>query len=656
MKKLTSIILVALMLISVFAIAPITAGAITSSGDFEYTILDDDSICVSRYIGNNTEITVPAEIDGYKVAVIGSGAFANSIGKELKSITISEGVKSISKRAFTHSNIDSIFIPASVNDIHAEAFFACQFEKIDANRNNQYFITDNGVLFNKDKTKLLAYPRKNTPTSYTIPNGVKTIEYAAFAFNGNLSNVIIPDTVKSINSNAFTYCENLKNITMPSSIIHISENAFELSQCEEIDGGYYIGDCLIDSSDDIGENFVIKEGTRLVADCALKGIYSLESIKVPASVEVIGDCAFLQFNSDSGYDEFKSKFKSINVSKDNKNFCSVDGVMFNKDKTELLYYPCGKDDTTYTVANTVEKLGKVSFASNKLESIKLPDNLKYIGESAFQYSGIKSISLPDSVEYLGKYAFNRSVLESVEIPTKIINIEEGCFEYCYQLKNVLFKGNIENINDYAFNSCESLAVIDIPDSVTHIGDGALQLTDIEKIKLPYNLENIGKYAFNNCEKLQEVIIPDNEITINNRAFYNCPKLNIVTIPAKIKSIGTSAFGYKGDIYNETDEYSEEGVLENLIIQGYSGTATETYANENGIEFISLGNNPMRLGDVNCDGKVDIDDVTETQKYVANMISFTEEQQKIADVTKDGKINVDDVTLIQKYVAGLAVIE
>ena len=59
-----------------------------------------------------------------------------------------------------------------------------------------------------------------------------------------------------------------------------------------------------------------------------------------------------------------------------------------------------------------------------------------------------------------------------------------------------------------------------------------------------------------------------------------------------------------------------------------------------------------LGDVNGDGKIDIDDVTETQKYVANMLSFTEEQQKVADVTNDGKINIDDVTTLQKYIAGI----
>lgn len=647
MKKLTSIILSVIMIFSIFTIVPITAKAITS-GDYDYNILDDGTAIITHYNGSDTEVTIPSTIDGYTVTVIGSGSF---ILTNLESVVISDGIKTINGQAFAHSTVHKISIPASVVDIQPGAFKMCGVEEIFVDSANLYYTSENGVLFNKDKTALLAYPINNTQISYTIPNSVKTIEYAAFMFGSNLSNVIIPNTVTSINEEAFFYCSNLKDVEIPNSVTEIDRNAFDFSICNEENGGYYIGDCLIGADYDFGGSFSIKEGTRLVADEALRGIYSIESITVPSSVEVVGDCAFLQFNFEGGdEDEFKSKLKSINVAQSNKDFCSVDGVMFNKDKTELLYYPCGKATTTYTVPSTVRKLGKVSFSSNQLESLKLPDNLKYIGDSAFEYSGLKNITIPENVEYLGKCAFERSCLETIEIPSSITSIEEGCFENCRTLKSVSIKGNIKSLNDYVFNWCESLSEIDIPDSVTNIGKGAFQLTGIQKIKLPNNLENIGEYAFNNCKILKELIIPNNEVTIRKRAFYNCPKLTNVLIPNMVKKIEKSSFGYEGDIFNDYDEYCSENIINNFKIQGYSDTTAEKYAKENGIDFISLGNSPMRSGDVNGDGKIDITDATEIQKYLVNLVNFDNTQKSVADTNGDGKVSIADATLIQKYIA------
>lgn len=629
MKKLTSIILTALILISVFAIGTFSVGAITS-GDYHYVILDDGTARIIHYNGSDTKVTIPNEIDGHTVTELARGSFSMS-----------------------SKNFDNISIPASVVDIQPGAFKLCGVEEIFVDSANLYYTSENGVLFNKDKTALLAYPINNTQISYTIPNSVKTIEYAAFMFGSNLSNVIIPNTVTSINEEAFSYCSNLKDIEIPNSVTQIGINAFDFSMCNKESGGYYIGNCLIGADNDFCGNFSIKEGTRLVADEALKEKYSIESITVPSSVEVVGDYAFLQFSFEGGYeDEFKSILKNINIAEDNKNFCSIDGVMFNKDKTELLYYPCGKENITYTVPNTVKKLGKVSFSSCQLESLKLPDNLKSIGESAFQYSSLKNITIPQNVEYLGKYAFDRSALEIIDIPSSITVIEEGCFELCGKLKSVSFKGNIKCIKDYAFDRCESLTEIDIPDSVTNIGTGAFQLTGIQKIELPNKLENIGEYAFNNCENLQELIIPNNEITISSRAFYNCPKLTNILIPNKVKEIGLSAFGYEGDIFDNYDEYGSENVINNFKIQGYSETTAETYASENSIEFISLGNIPILLGDVNADSKINITDATEIQKYLVQLVNFDDTQKSVADTNGDGKVNITDVTQIQKYIAQL----
>ena len=168
----------------------------------------------------------------------------------------------------------------------------------------------------------------------------------------------------------FYLCSNLKNVSIPTSVKSIGRDAFDFSVCSKVNNGYYISNCLIGADNEINGNFTIKDGTRLVADSAIKGNENLESITVPASVEIIGDCAFLNFSSDS--------FKNITVANENKYFSSENGVLFNKNKTELLCYPCGKNETTYTVPKTVTKLATVSFSSCKLNKLNLPKQFKII--------------------------------------------------------------------------------------------------------------------------------------------------------------------------------------------------------------------------------------------------------------------------------------
>ena len=638
-KKFAAILLSALILSSSFSILPVSAATVgndtavvsvnstLTSGNYQYKVLDDNTICISRYIGEEENITIPAKINGLTVTTIGKGAFVQT-------------------------GMGSLNIPASITDIKPNAFKLSGFNKIEVDKNNSNYTSINGVLFSKDKTVLFAYPKENSATSYIIPDGVKIIESTAFMGASNLNNIVIPDGVTTIKENAFYLWSNLKNVSIPTSVKSIGRDAFDFSVCSKVNNGYYISNCLIGADNEINGNFTIKDGTRLVADSALRGIENLESITIPASVEIIGDCALLNFSIDG-------KLKSITVSKANKNFSSENGVLFNKNKTELIYYPFGKEDTIYTVPSTVTKLAKVSFNDCKLSKLNLPDNLKYIDESAFQGISLKSLSIPESVEYIGRYAFDLSGIETIHIPKGITTIEEGTFYRCMQLKSVSIDNHIKHIGDYAFSACYNLSDINISNNVTSIGKGAFQSTIIQKIELPASLESIGEYAFNDCQNLQEVTIPNKEVNINNRAFYNCPKLNTVAIPAKVKEIGKNAFGYQGNIFDEEDyEYGEENSIRDFKITGYSNTAAETYAKENGFEFISLGEQIL-TGDANQDGTVNIKDVTYLQMHIAGnkntdgspLIDETNKQLfDSIDMNNDGKLTVNDVPALQTYLA------
>lgn len=637
-KKFAAILLSALILSSSFSALPVSAATVgndttvvsvnstLTSGNYQYKVLDDDTICISRYIGDETNATIPVKINGLTVTTIG-------------------------KNAFAQTGLGCLNIPASITDIKPNAFKFSGFNKIEVDKNNLNYTSINGVLFSKDKTVLLAYPKENSATSYIIPDGVKIIESTAFMGTSNLNSIVIPNGVTTIKENAFYLCSNLKNVSIPTSVKSIGEYAFDFSACTKENYGYYIGNCLIGADNEINGNFTIKDGTRLVADSALREIDNLGNISIPASVEIIGDCAFLNFSSES--------LKNITVANENKYFSSENGVLFNKNKTELLCYPCGKNETTYTVPNTVTKLAKVSFSGCKLNKLNLPNNLKYIDESAFTETSLKTLSIPESVEYIGKYTFLMSGIETVNIPKRIATIEEGTFSCCINLKSVTIDNNIKHIGDYAFSRCYNLSDINISNNVTSIGKGAFQSTIIQKIELPASLESIGEYAFNDCQNLQEVTIPNKEVNINNRAFYNCPELNTVTIPAKVKEIGKNAFGYQGNIFDEEDyKYGEENSIQDFKITGYSNTAAETYAKENGFEFISLGEQIL-IGDANQDGTVNIKDVTYLQMHIAGnkntdgspLIDETNKQLfDSIDMNNDGKLTVNDVTALQTYLA------
>lgn len=637
-KKFAAILLSALILSSSFSILPVSAATVgndttvvsvnstLTSGNYQYKVLDDNTICISRYIGDETNATIPVKINGLTVTTIG-------------------------KNAFAQTGLGCLNIPASITDIKPNAFKFSGFNKIEVDKNNLNYTSINGVLFTKDKTVLLAYPKENSATSYIIPDGVKIIESTAFMGTSNLNSIVIPNGVTTIKENAFYLCSNLKNVSIPTSVKSIGEYAFDFSACTKENYGYYIGNCLIGADNEINGNFTIKDGTRLVADSALREIDNLGNISIPASVEIIGDCAFLNFSSES--------LKNITVANENKYFSSENGVLFNKNKTELLCYPCGKNETTYTVPNTVTKLAKVSFSGCKLNKLNLPNNLKYIDESAFTETSLKTLSIPESVEYIGKYTFLMSGIETVNIPKRIATIEEGTFSCCINLKSVTIDNNIKHIGDYAFSRCYNLSDINISNNVTSIGKGAFQSTIIQKIELPASLESIGEYAFNDCQNLQEVTIPNKEVNINNRAFYNCPELNTVTIPAKVKEIGKNAFGYQGNIFDEEDyEYGEENSIQDFKITGYSNTAAETYAKENGFEFISLGEQIL-TGDANQDGTVNIKDVTYLQMHIAGnkntdgspLIDETNKQLfDSIDMNNDSKLTVNDVTALQTYLA------
>ena len=216
-KRITAIILSAFMTVSAFSALSVSAATVDSnapvvsaddnlvSGDFKYSVLDDGTVEIARYVGSDTDITIPDTIDGRDVASIGDESFSGMYifdrdviitvnlpttlknigemafwGDNIKEITIPNGVETIGDGAFGGTALEKLFIPESVKYCD-HLFDFNRLKEITVDENNKNYYSKDGCLFRKSDNVLLFYPNGNERTEYTIPDGTTGIyDYAFF--------------------------------------------------------------------------------------------------------------------------------------------------------------------------------------------------------------------------------------------------------------------------------------------------------------------------------------------------------------------------------------------------------------------------------------------------------------------------------------------
>ncbi len=542
---------------------------------------------------NLTSVTIPNS-----VRTIGGQAFQNC--SKLTSITIPDSVTSIGSYAFDGcTNLVSVTIPDSVISIGENVFEDTGYYKDSSNWEDDALYIGNHLIgvdksFSgeyeiKEGTLCIAGSAFRNCTALTvviIPDSVISFGDEAFYNCSKLASITIPESVTSIGSYAFYGCTGLTDITVPDSVTSIGYFAFKdtgyyKDRSNWVDNALYIGNHLIGVDESFSGEYEIKEGTLCIASSAFRNCTALTVVTIPDSVTGISDYAF---NGCTG-------LVGINVAEGNTAYSSDEyGVLFNKDKTELIRYPALNGYKNYTIPDGVICISDDAFDDcTSLQKITIPDSVKNIGFHAFSFcEGLTSISVDEdntvysSDEYGVLFDKEKTVLinypsgntsETYAIPTSVVSVKYYAFYRCLSLRNITISNKVRSIGESAFedvkllnlyylgtetewnevyvgwdNDSLSVPIQFMPVSGT-CGDNLTWSFDIETGELIISGTGLMMDYSSSSEapwyiiktSIKTVTIEDGVTTIGDRSFSQYYALKNVVIADSVTDIGNAAF-------------------------------------------------------------------------------------------------------------------
>jgi len=599
-KKILSLILSVMMTLTAFPLSfgayavetvPAADDNVIQNNDFEYKLAEDQqTLCITKYNGENEIVSIPTQIDGKTVSTISDETFKDN--EIIKEVYIPETITSVEVECYYYDEYGNDFNKPQIvrrSIIGASPFINCKnLEKVEVSPENEYFSSIDGVFFTKveycqskfwddkhyDKLVLLYYPNAKKDTEYTVPDNVRYIGSRidwvdwstahnptnAFGECPNLKKVYIFDNVRGIidgefNKENVTICsyeytmacayadyygfsfEELEDPNTETDVEYLNnpDFDFEVTMDDELMITKYKGtDTVVKIPEWVGDRPVTEISNRAFADSAVKEVYLPRFLEYTQYLNTAVD------NVDTDIDELFNNFSS------------------KESKCRSTKAASGGFSSV-----TISSPGASPFANcPDLEYIEVdPLNKKY-----------RSI---DGVLFT-RARFARYDTEDENLLALV--------QYPQARKN----------KDYT-----------IPENIVFIGTG---LDDISLLEDPYR-----EFAFYDCPYLRTVNIPDEVIFIRDGEFGKCPDLTICA---------------------NADSYAAD------------------YADNNDINCIINDIEPVLLGDVTGDDNITVKDTLTIMRHIVGAATLKDKLLSFADVNKDNKISTVDAFIIQRYVIGI----
>lgn len=425
--------------------------------------------------------------------------------------------------------------------------------------------------------------------------------------------------------------QNVKDLVIPGTIdgypVVVGDDT-HLTNTESIcsltieEGAWFIGDGAFYGCSKL-ESVNLADSIMTIGDYAFKDCISLEDIDLPENLigigaDVFSNCSIKRIGigaslkNISGLPLWDDQLEKIEVADGNKSFSSLDGVLLDNAKTNVLLCPRSWSGD-FVVPSTVKSITSEAFQGcTGLGAIEFSEGLEKIDKNAFRgCSEIETLTFPASLTSIGEYAFSgctslsditidesncsieQYAFESCGLNTAFIgaaSIEKFAFFNCQSLQSVNFSSSLEKFDNYAFDGCKSLESYNVPASNEKYqssagvlySNGSLIAYPAGKrdkyFTVSENAETIVEHSFVANPYLMVAEIPENVVSIEDEAFYRCENLTIAGIynaDCEMGSVSTSqkCFNFSGS--------------ENLVLYAHQDSTAEEYANKHSVSYVSI---------------------------------------------------------------------
>lgn len=475
---------------------------------------------------------------------------------------------------------------------------------------------------------------RGTDTNVSVPDTVESVGESAFEDNTRIELVVLPNSVKEIGPYAFWGCDNLDTVVLGRGLTEVGDYAF--AGCKGLE------------QMSIPAN-VISIGIQAFGDCV-----NMTDISIPAETLYIHDSAFdgcgkLTIHCDAGTaadtfaQAFYEKQKEMPEYEDVPDYGPEDTVqedtVTEPEPTPAPVQPpeetpgnvlgstsvvgnravvfldtgelnvmetepenAGNEAGSQTgeaegmtgdvpISGSVESISKYTvvdgrivadqayYKSGALEDVVLPEGIEEIGQFSFARSSVTGITLPEGVTDIGYGAFYHcDSLASVELPDTLMNVEPKAFDYTAWVENFRESGEEFLVSGgvlVAYNGNNTF--VEVPGGVRVIGAEVFAgHEEIESVRIPDSARVIGEAAFEGCTGLRQVNLGEGVEQIKDRAFSGCGSLEVLKLPESVNTLGLQAAGTAEIIYGgEMPEQSYEASATRLSNESYRGVAEES---------------------------------------------------------------------------------